>query len=260
MIGGSVPILALMMSDRLFPHFADFFSLSQARRAAGFLPIAFAFAGGWVVLAGLLRWAALPVALAAGLWLQLTWPGDFGHLEDGGPAAAAWIALVGGLAAIPAGFYLSRRFRPVEDRGMFAALAAALFIVPVAYHGLRDWHAPTEPLVPLTPGLVRALQEDVPAGATVFSDLETSYRIAAMAPVYVAAGPARPRRRHDGKRPLRPPRRRPPVLPDGSAGDPAALRRALARGRPGALAAAPGAAPRPRRRPLSLVPALPFML
>ena len=72
---------------------------------------------------------------------------------------------------------------------MFAALAAALFIVPVAYHGLRDWHAPTEPLVPLTPGLVRALQEDVPAGATVFSDLETSYRVAAMAPVYVAAGP-----------------------------------------------------------------------
>jgi hypothetical protein len=188
-VGGSVPILALMMSDRLFPHFADLVSLSQARRAAGFLPIAFAFAGGCVVLTGLLRWAALPAALAAGLWLQLTWPGDFGHLEDGGPAAATWIALVGGLAAIPAGFYLSRRFRPVEDRGIAAALAAALFIVPVAWHGLRDWHSPREPLLPLTPGLVRALQEDVPAGATVFSDLETSYRIGAMAPVYVAAGP-----------------------------------------------------------------------
>jgi hypothetical protein len=30
---------------------------------------------------------------------------------------------------------------------------------------------------------------DVPEGATVFSDLETSYRVAALAPVYVAAAP-----------------------------------------------------------------------
>jgi hypothetical protein len=188
-LGGSLPLLVLMMSDRLFPHFADLVSVSQARRAAGFLPIAFAFAGGCVVLAGLLRGAAVPAAFAAGLWLQLTWPGDFGHLQDGGPAAAAWIALVGGLLAIPAGLYLQHRFRPIEDRGLLAALAAALFIVPVAYHGLRDWHAPKGPLVPLTPGLVDALQTKVPKGAVVFSDLETSYRIAAMAPVYVAAGP-----------------------------------------------------------------------
>jgi hypothetical protein len=33
------------------------------------------------------------------------------------------------------------------------------------------------------------LQERIPEGTIVFSDLETSYRIAAMAPVYVAAGP-----------------------------------------------------------------------
>jgi hypothetical protein len=36
---------------------------------------------------------------------------------------------------------------------------------------------------------VEALQTKVPKGAVAFSDLETSYRIAAMAPVYVAAGP-----------------------------------------------------------------------
>jgi hypothetical protein len=188
-VGASLPILALMLSDVLFPQFADLVSISQARRAAGFLPLAVAFAGGCVVLTGLLRGAALPVALAAGLWLQLTWPGDFGDLEDGGPAAATWIALVGGALAIPAGFVISRRFRPVQDRGVFAALAAALFIVPVAYHGLRDWHEPDSPRLPLTPGLVTALRDRVPEGAIVFSDLETSYRIGAMAPVYVAAGP-----------------------------------------------------------------------
>jgi hypothetical protein len=188
-VGGSLPILVLMSSDVLFPHFADLVSLSQARRAAGFLPFAFAFAGGWVVLTALLRWAALPVALAAGLWLQLTWPGDFGRLEDGGPAAATWIALAGSVLAIPAGIVLSRRFKPVQERGALAALAAALFVVPVAYHGLRDWQSPAGPRLPLTPGLVAALRENVPEGAVVFSDLETSYRVAAMAPVYVAAGP-----------------------------------------------------------------------
>ena len=188
-VGGALPILVLMSSDLLFPHFADLVSLSQARRAAGFLPFAFAFAGGWVVLSALLRGAALPVALAAGLWLQLTWPGDFGRLEDGGPAAATWIALAGSVIAIPAGIVLSRRFKPVQDRGAFAALAAALFVVPVAYHGLRDWQRPEGPRLPLTPGLVAALRDNVPEGAVVFSDLETSYRIAAMTPVYIAAGP-----------------------------------------------------------------------
>jgi hypothetical protein len=188
-LGGALPILALMSSDLLFPHFADLVSLSQARRAVGFLPFAFAFAGGCVVLAGLLRGAALPAAFAAGLWLQLSWPGDFGQLEDGGPALATWIALVGGALAIPVGVVLSHRWRPIEDRGWIAAAAAVLFVLPVAVHGLRDWHSPTGPRLPLTPGLVDALRERVPEGDIVFSDLETSYRIAAMAPVYVAAGP-----------------------------------------------------------------------
>jgi hypothetical protein len=188
-IGGSLPILVLMLTDVLFPHFADLVSLSQARRAAGFLPFAFAFAGGCVVLAGLLRGAVLPVALAAGLWLHLTWPGDFGDLEDGGPAAATWVAVIGGALAILAGLFLPRRFRPMQDRGVFAALAAALFIAPVAYHGVRNWQSPSGSRLPLTSGLAEALREQVPEGDVVFSDLETSYRVAAMAPVYVAAGP-----------------------------------------------------------------------
>jgi len=188
-VGGSLPILALTLASFLFPTFADLVSLSQARRIAGFIPFAFAFAGGWAVLAGLLRGAALPVALAAGLWLQLTWPGDFGpHLDQGGPALATWIALVGAVVAIPAGLYVERRWGTVERRGLFAGLAALLFVVPVAFEGLRDWREPPGSRVPLTPGLVEALGR-LPERAVVFSDLETSYRIAALAPVYVAAGP-----------------------------------------------------------------------
>jgi hypothetical protein len=41
----------------------------------------------------------------------------------------------------------------------------------------------------LSPGLVHYLRTDVPKGAVVFADLETSYRISAYAPVYVANGP-----------------------------------------------------------------------
>jgi hypothetical protein len=36
---------------------------------------------------------------------------------------------------------------------------------------------------------VRALRHDVPEGATVYSDPETSYRIAALAPVYICVAP-----------------------------------------------------------------------
>ena len=187
-VGGSLPVLALTLADFLFPTFADLVSLSQARRIAGFLPFAFAFAGGCAVLAGLLRGAAVPAALAAGLWLHFTWPGDFGELHEGGPAFATWMALAGGLVAIPVGFFVERRWGSVERRGLYAGLAAVLFVLPVAVHGMREWEEPPGPRVPLTPGLVQALGQ-LPEGGIVFSDLETSYRIAALAPVYVAAGP-----------------------------------------------------------------------
>jgi hypothetical protein len=41
----------------------------------------------------------------------------------------------------------------------------------------------------LTPGLVRVLRDDVPKRAVVFSDMQTSYRIAADAPVLIVAAP-----------------------------------------------------------------------
>ena len=71
-----------------------------------------------------------------------------------------------------------------------AAVATALLVLPVAVHGFREWSpSAARPPSPLTAGLVEALRERVPPGAVVFSDLETSYRIAASAPVYIAAAP-----------------------------------------------------------------------
>jgi hypothetical protein len=183
-VGGSLGVLVLMLVPALFTPFADAVSLSQARRAAGFLPFAFSFAGGTGVLAALLGPLVLPVALGAGIAFQLLYPGDFDYvLTEGGPAWATWIALAGGLVGLVWGFLR----RPPRERA--GGLAAALFLLPVAVHGLWNW-SPSEARQPspLTPGLVAALRELEP-GEIVYSDLETSYRIAAAAPVYVCNAP-----------------------------------------------------------------------
>jgi hypothetical protein len=61
--------------------------------------------------------------------------------------------------------------------------------VPVAVAGFDYLDRDPPDRFALTPGLVDALRTRVPQGGTVFSDLATSYRIAAYAPVYVAAAP-----------------------------------------------------------------------
>src|SRR5206468_3880186 len=100
-LGGFLAVLVLMLVPGLFTRFADAVSISQARRAAGFVPFPFAVAGAAAVLARLLSLAALPVGLAAGIAFQLAYPGDFGYsLAQGGPALAAWVALFGGAAAL----------------------------------------------------------------------------------------------------------------------------------------------------------------
>ena len=69
-------------------------------------------------------------------------------------------------------------------------VACALFLLPVFVHGLLDWSpSPGRPPSPLTAGLVEALRTRVPVGAVVYADLESSYRIAAYAPVYVCNAP-----------------------------------------------------------------------
>jgi hypothetical protein len=186
-LGGTLIVLAIELLHWVFPQFADAVSISQARRGASFLPVAFAVTGGATVLAGLIGWAVVPLALAAGIALQLASPGDFGGFEHGGPAAATYVAAFGALAAIAVALVVRRR---IEAPGPAAAAAVLALALPVAVHGFAHWSssATTDPRA-LTPGLVDALREQVPKRAIVFSDLETSYRISAFAPVYVAAAP-----------------------------------------------------------------------
>jgi hypothetical protein len=189
-LGGSTVVLALTLLPFLFPRFAEAVSLSQARRAAGFVPFALALTGGLSVAARLLRLAVLPAALAGGIAAQLLWPGDFGYrIEHGGPALAAWIALVGGALALGSAAIVRRRSLG-DDTGRLLALASILFVLPVAVHGFRQWTraAPPSGQV-LSAGLVAALRGEVPRGDVVLSDPETSYRIAAEAPVYLVAAP-----------------------------------------------------------------------
>lgn len=187
-LGGTLAILALTLVAPAFMRFADLASLSQARRVAGFVPFAFAFAGGATVLVRLAGLAVLPASLAAGVLMQFAFPGEFGYrLGAGGPAWAAWVAAGGGALAL-IGLLVRRHGAALERAGPMTALAAAAFVLPVAIHGFLHW-SPRSHGRPLTPGLRSALAREVPKGDVVFSDLETSYRLAAYAPVYIAAAP-----------------------------------------------------------------------
>jgi hypothetical protein len=185
-VGGSLAVFAAMLLPFLFTALADLVSISQARRAAGFLPFAFAFAGGMGVLARLVGPLLLPLALGAGMFLQIVYPGDFEYvLRDPAPSWIAWFAVAGAVAALVVGFV---RRRPALETG--AALAAAAFLVPVYAGGLLDWNRPDAPeIATLSPGLVEAVRDEVDAGTVVYSDQETSFRLAAFAPVYIAVAP-----------------------------------------------------------------------
>jgi hypothetical protein len=185
-LAGSVSVLALMLVPVLFTHFSDAVSLSQSRRAAGFVPFVFAFAGGLALLARSIM--VIPAAFIVGVVFQELWPGDFGYgLEHGGPALATWIAFVGGAAALLLGLLLRRR-SPRERYGV-AAFAAFAFVIPVALHSFSHWSARvTYDKDALPPALVRELKS-VPARSVIIAPVQMSYRILAAAPVYVVAAP-----------------------------------------------------------------------
>jgi hypothetical protein len=185
-VGGSLAVFAVMLVPFLFTALSDLVSISQARRAAGFLPFAFAFAGGMGVLARLIGPLLIPLALGAGMFLQIVYPGDFDYvLKNPAPAWIAWFAAFGAVAALAVGFL---RRRPALETG--AAIAAAAFLTPVIGGGLLEWNRPDPPeIATLTPGLVAAVRDEVEPGTIVFSDAETSFRLAGYAPVYIAAAP-----------------------------------------------------------------------
>jgi hypothetical protein len=192
-LGASVVVLSLELLPFVFPHFADAVSLSQARRAAGFVPLSMGFAGAAALLVRTSRMLALPIALSAGAALELAYPGDFGlRTPHHGPGILAWVALVGGALALvvaavlgPGGrwTWAADRWRPL------AALTAAAFVLPIAVHGFSHWSTaePRDPYA-LTPGLIGFLSAGA-TGKVVFADLETSYRISGFAPQYVVAVP-----------------------------------------------------------------------
>ena len=185
-VGGSLAVFAVMLVPFLFTSLADVVSISQARRAAGFLPFAFAFAGGMGVLASLVGPILLPLSLGAGMFLQIVYPGDFEYvLREPAPAWIVWLSIAGAIAALFVGLF---RKRPALEAG--AALASAAFLLPVIGGGLLDLRpAPLPEIATLSDGLVRAVRAEVPAGDVVFSDPETSFRLAAFAPIYIASAP-----------------------------------------------------------------------
>jgi hypothetical protein len=189
-IGGTVAILALVLVQQLFTPFSNAVSLSQSRRIVSFLPLAFALVGGIAVVARLLRWTVVPVAFVAGVVLQQLWPGDFvGEPSLAEPGVVAWVALGAGAAALLVMAVVGPR-TPLERPGVVAFVATLVFLVPTTAHGLAHWTTQSAAdQYALTPGLVEALRTQVPRGDVVFADLETSYRISAYAPVYVAAAP-----------------------------------------------------------------------
>jgi hypothetical protein len=186
-LGGSLAVLGLVLWPWAFDRFSDVVSLSQARRLIAFLPIPFAVAGAATLL-GRFRLAGCLAAFGAGGLLQLAYPGEFSYfLVVGGPSWPVWLALGGAAVGLVAAAFV-RRGIP-EAAPLWTAAVGLALVAPVGLAGLAYLKQDDRDRFRLTPGLVQALRTDVRPRDVVFSDLETSYRIEAYAPVYVAAAP-----------------------------------------------------------------------
>ena len=184
-VGGSLAVFVVCLVPWLFTPFSDIVSLSQSRRLAGYVPLTFALAGGMGVLARLVGRPLVPLALVVGIIFQILHPGDFGYtLEDGGPAWATGVGVIGAVVALVLGF---GRRRPLERT---AALASCALLLPTYLHGVANW-SPSSARPPniLSDGVIAAVREHVPVGGTVFSSPEGSYRIGAYVPVRVCLNP-----------------------------------------------------------------------
>ena len=186
-LGGSLAILALVLLPAAFDALSNAVSLSQARRVIAFLPIPFAVAGAAVVLSRY-RLAACLGAFGVGGALQLLYPGEFSYfLVVGGPAWPVWVGLAGGAVALIVGAVLRRDF--TDGGPIWTAAVAVALIAPIGAAGLSYLQRDEPDRFQLTPGLIEALRSHAKPRDVIFSDLATSYRIGAFAPVYVAAAP-----------------------------------------------------------------------
>ncbi len=186
-LGGSFAVLGLVLFPWAFDQLSDVVSLSQSRRIPAFLPIPFAVAGAAVLL-GRLRLAGCLVAFGTGGLLQLVYPGEFSYfLVLGGPAWPVWVALAGAMAGLVVAAVVRRGL--AEAAPLWTTAVALSLVAPVGLAGVVYLKQDEPDSFRLTPGLVHALRTTVPPRDAVFSDLETSYRIGAYAPVYVSAAP-----------------------------------------------------------------------
>jgi len=184
-LGGTVAIAVAALVPPVFQRLADTVSLSQAVRLASFLPLPFALAGA-AAFAGRARIPGVAAALAVGIGAELA----YGRAATGA-GWAVWFAALGAAGALVASAALDRlpRFEGrAPDR--WAALAAVAFAVPVGVSGLGHVHRWDQPdPYALTPGLTRALREEIPPLSVVLAPSVTSYRIVGYAPVRVVIEP-----------------------------------------------------------------------
>ena len=151
------------------------------------MPFAFALAGGAAVLTGLLASSCCRSRSPPGSSSTPSIRATSLRLAGEAGRRRTWIAALGAAAAIALAVILRPRS---SERGAVAGIRRVLFVLPIAVGAARDW-TPSENrrAGPLTPAWCRRSATRVPDGGIVFSDLETSYRIAAAAPVYVASAP-----------------------------------------------------------------------
>jgi hypothetical protein len=188
--GGTLLTLAVLLVPELFTRFSDLLSISQARRLAQFLPVPFVLAAAAVV-AGRARIVGVAAALGIGIALEVAYSADLSHVvEEAGPVWPLWVAVIGTLAVLVAAAFAGSRLDPIPDPSRWAAFMVLALVLPVAVDGLRDLdRADADDPYALTPGLVAALDR-LPGGGVVLAPVDTSYRIAAYAPVFVVATPA----------------------------------------------------------------------
>lgn len=185
-VAGTVTIVLILIVPWLFEPLAGVMSVSQARRLVFYLPLAFALAGGALLLARF-RLFAVAGALGVGMLFEFLWPGDFEYqLTDPGPGWVAWFAALGGLIAV--GVAVAKGVR-VDLGGAWALPIVAAFVLPVALAGLHEVRtAPAQPDgYQFDERLLSTVEKQIGREDVVLADLRTAFRLTAGAPVYVVA-------------------------------------------------------------------------